>query len=212
MSRRRVAGSGRLARMAAGAIALTGLAGLAVQFSASLDLAGSPGAALWAMLRYFTILGNLLAVLAMAGITLGLRIAARPAAHGGIALLMLLIGIVYATLLRGMLSLSGGARLADMLLHEAMPLLVALHWLFFARKGGLAARDVPKWAAIPLVYALYALGRAAMDGRYPYPFMDVAALGWGQVLLNLGAIALGFLLGGAILFWIDQILGRGSRR
>jgi len=198
--------------MAAGAIALTGLAGLAVQFSASLDLAGSPGAALWAMLRYFTILGNLLAVLAMAGITLGLRIAARPAAHGGIALLMLLIGIVYATLLRGMLSLSGGARLADMLLHEAMPLLVALHWLFFARKGGLAARDVPKWAAIPLVYALYALGRAAMDGRYPYPFMDVAALGWGQVLLNLGAIALGFLLGGAILFWIDQILGRGSRR
>lgn len=210
MSRRTFQPS-RLGRLAAGAIALTGLVGLAVQFAASLDRTGSAGAALWAMLRYFTIIGNLLAVLVMGGIALGLRAAARPAVIGGIALLMLLICMVHATLLRDLLTLSGGAHLAEFLQHRVMPLLVAAHWLLFARKGGVRAHDVLRWAAIPLAYAVYALGRAALDGRYPYPFMDVALLGWGRVMLNLAAIALGFLLSGAILFWIDQILGRGRR-
>src|SRR5690606_32772631 len=113
----------RLGRLAAGAITLTGLVGLAVQFAASLDRTGSAGAALWAMLRYFTIIGNLLAVLVMGGIALGLRAAARPAVIGGIALLMLLICMVHATLLRDLLTLSGGAHLAEFLQHRVMPLL-----------------------------------------------------------------------------------------
>jgi len=110
--------------------------------------------------------------------------------------------------LRGMLDLSGGARLADFILHTVMPAIVTLHWLLFARKGGLDSHDVVKWTLIPIAYFAYAIGRAAMDSRYPYPFMNVAKLGWGQTLINVGGIAIGFLLGGAILYWIDQMLGR----
>jgi hypothetical protein len=208
---RKSASSSQLTRLTAGAIALTGLAGLAIQFEASLGQTGSVGAALWGMLRYFTIIGNVLATLVMAGLAFNLRAAARPQIVGGITLFMLLIGIVYATLLKGMLDLSGGARLADFLLHSVLPAIVTLHWLLFARKGGLESHDVLGWVVIPIAYFAYAIGRAAMDSRYPYPFMNVAKLGWGQTLINVGAIAAGFLLGGAILYWIDQMLGRLSK-
>ena len=213
-SRGRAPASSGTSRLAAGAVALTGLAGLAVQFSASLDQTGSPVAALWAMLRYFTVIGNLLVVLVLGSIALGMRSAARPQIIGGVTLFMLLIGAVYLTLLRGLLDLSGGARLADTLLHYVMPLLVALHWLFFVRKGGLSSHDVLKWTLIPLAYFAYALVRAHFDGQYPYPFMNAARLGWPRTLLNAGVMALGFLFAGAVLFWIDQLLGRlaGSAR
>jgi hypothetical protein len=197
-----------MGRLAAGVVAICGLAGLVIQFSASLDLVGSPQAALWAMLRYFTVIGNLLAVLVLAAIALGVRAGSRPHIIGGVTLLMLLIGVVYATLLRGLLELSGGARLADTLLHYVMPALVTLYWLFFMQKGGLQSHDVLKWAIIPLAYFAYALVRASFDGRYPYPFMNVAVLGWPRTLLNAGGMAFGFLLAGAVLFWIDQMLGR----
>jgi hypothetical protein len=107
-----------------------------------------------------------------------------------------------------MIELSGGAQLANTLLHYVMPVIVALHWLLFVRKGGLDAHDVLKWVLIPVAYFAYAIGRAAMDSRYPYPFMNVAKLGWGQTLINVGGIAIGFLIAGAILYWIDQMLGR----
>jgi len=208
---RRAPASNSTARFAAGMIAVCGIAGLAIQFSASLVLVGSPEAALWAMLRYFTVIGNLFAVLVLTGIALGVRSCSRPQMIGGVTLLMLLIGIVYTTLLRGLLELSGGARLADILLHDVMPMLVALHWLLFVRKGGLQSHDVLKWAIIPLGYFVYAVARAHFDGQYPYPFMNVAALGW-PTLLNVGVMALGFLLAGAVVFWVDQMLGRLSRR
>ena len=74
-------------------------------------------------------------------------------------------------------------------------------------------RSVPLWWSLyPLAYFGYALGRGAIDGRYPYPFMDVTKLGWLQVGLNAGGIALAFILGGVVLVWIDSWRPLGSGR
>ena len=47
---------------------------------------------------------------------------------------------------------------------------------------------------------------------YPYPFMDVDALGWGKVLLIFLAMAAAFLALGYVLVWIDHLLARRQKR
>jgi hypothetical protein len=59
---------------------------------------------------------------------------------------------------------------------------------------------------LPLAYFPYALARGALDGRYPYPFIDVGTLGWARVLGNAAAIAAAFLIAGYALVWLDRRL------
>lgn len=200
-------GSG-VGRLAAGLIALVGWVGMAVQLDASIGLTGSAPAAIWTMLLFFTIIANLLAAIILSGIALGRQGFAAPVLIGGVVIAMLLVGVVYALLLRGLLELSGGAALADLLLHSVTPVLVPLYWLLFAPKGGMTRRDPFVWAGLPVLYFVYALVRGAIEGRYPYPFMNVAQIGWGATLTNALAMAAGFLVVGFVLVWIDGRLAR----
>lgn len=205
---RRMTSLSPAARLAAALVALIAWAGLGIQLQASTELMGSTGAALWAMLRFFTVLANVLVALIFTCIFFGQRRTGTPFLLGGVTLAILLVGIVYGLLLNGLLELSGGALLADTLLHKVTPVLVPLWWLAFAPKGGLRGRDPLLWALLPLAYFGYALLRGAADGRYPYPFMNVARLGWGQALLNAALMAAGFLLAGLLLVWLDRFLAR----
>jgi hypothetical protein len=48
-----------------------------------------------------------------------------------------------------------------------------------------------------------------VDGRYPYPFMDIGKLGVGPTLFNAAAIALAFIVAGLAMVWLDRrLLGR----
>ncbi len=195
-----------MARLAAALIALVAWVGLGVQFRASLAMTGGdPVDTAWVMLRYFTVITNLAVAITMSLVALGRRIS--PAMLGGVTLAIMLVGVVYVTLLRGLLELSGGAKLADSLMHYATPALVPLWWLMFAPKGKLAWRDPAIWSLFPLVYFPYALARGAYEGVYAYPFINVAKLGWTQVGINAVVIAGGFLV-----VALDGLLGRSRRR
>ena len=200
------------ARLAAAIVAIVCWVGLAVQLQASTALMGSLGGAIVAMLRYFTVIGNLFAACVYSAAALGSRRAATPFVIGGVTLTMLLIGIVYALLLNGLLELSGGAALADLLLHKVTPALAALYWLVIGPKAGLKWRDPLLWALLPLVYFVYALARAGVEGIYAYPFLNVATLGWGQVLLTALAMAIGFLVVGVLLVWIGRLIDPRRRQ
>ncbi|WP_310468534.1 hypothetical protein [Sphingomonas sp.] len=120
-------------RLAAALIALIAWAGLAAQYSATHSAGYSVGETLWILLRFFTILTNLLVAVTMSAIALGRTVSA--AWIGGLTLAILLVGIIDATLLRGMPQLSGTANLADILLHKVTPLAVPAWWLAFASRG-----------------------------------------------------------------------------
>lgn len=195
-----------IARIAAAFVALIAWAGLAVQLEASIGIAGTVGGALWAMLRFFTVLTNL--IVALIFTVIALRRQVPPSLVGGALLAIILVGIVYATLLVGLVELSGGALLADFLLHRVTPVLVPLWWLAFAAKGRLQRHDPILWALYPLAYFAYALGRGAIDGRYPYPFMNVARIGLAETSLNALLMAAGFMIGGTLLLWVDRRLAR----
>lgn len=196
------------ARAAAAVVALVAWVGLGVQFAAVLGRQGSVGAALWVMLGYFTVTTNLLVAALLTGVAAGWRGDAAPRLLAGATLAIVLVGVVYHLLLRGLLELSGGDLVADWLLHTVTPLLTPLYWLAFVPKGTLTRRNPPAWALYPLAYFAYALARGRATGRYAYPFLDVGALGWPRVGVNAVAIALGFMAAGYGLVWLDRRLGR----
>ena len=107
-------------------------------------------------------------------------------------------------LLRGLVELSGGAAVADLLLHKVVPVLAPLYWLFMAPKGGLRWRDPWLWMLYPLLYFGYAVARGLGGDRYPYPFMDVSEIGWLRTAINAAVIAAAFAIAGYALVWLDR--------
>ena len=193
-------------RAFAAIVAVSAWLGLAVQVGATLGTTGSAAAALWVLLRYFTILVNLAVALALT------RAAARgspapPALFGGLVLNALLVATVYHLLLAGTLAQTAPEKFADAFLHGVTPSLVLLFWLMQVRRGALRYRDVAPWAAVPLLYFAYALARGAADGIYPYPFIDVGRIGFAATLVDAALIAAGFVAAGLGLVWFDRRLG-----
>jgi hypothetical protein len=195
---------------AAALVAIVCWAGLAVQFAATYGVQHDVTATLWVLARFFTILTNLLVAVTMTWVAIGRKVS--PEVLGGLTLALLLVGVIYMTLLRGLMHLNGAALIADTLFHKVSPVLMALWWLLFAPRAKLRWSAPILWAVYPLGYLIYVLARGRMDGRYPYPFIDVGKLGWLQTALNVGGIALGFILAGFALVWIDSWRPLGSSR
>lgn len=198
-------------RLAATIIALIAWTGLGVQFHATLGSYASATATLWIMARYFTIIANMVVALVFTLLAAGRSNLSCPVILGGVTITMVLVGIVYNTLLRGMVELSGGAKLADGLNHTVTPLLVGAFWLFLTDRGQLRWSAPLQWALLPLAYFPYGLVRGWSEGRYPYPFMDLQQLGWGRTLVNAMAIAIGFAIIGYAMVWWDRRLLRDVR-
>ena len=189
-------------RSAAALIALICWGGIALQFWASYGHSHDLIVTLWTLARFFTVLGNLAVATGMTMVALGRRVS--PIALGGLTLALLLVGIVYQILLRGLHPLSGAALVANTLLHDVSPVAMAAYWLLFVPRGRLRWSAPWWWTLFPVAYFLYIVGRGQLDRRYPYPFIDVAKLGWIQVALNSAGIAFGFVISGFILVWIDS--------
>ena len=94
-----------------------------------------------------------------------------------------------------------------------------LDWLLFDEKGHYRRFEPFLWGIFPAAYFVYTMIRARVSSfrfyngsPYPYPFMDVDALGWGKVLLIFLAMAAAFLALGYVLVWIDHRLARRQKR
>jgi hypothetical protein len=160
---------------------------------------GSVLAGVWIYLDYFTILTNLLAAAALTAAAGRARGAAAlflrlPESTTAITASILIVGITYNLLLRQLWHPVGWQRVADEALHVVMPALFALYWWLTVPEQALRVLRLAWWLLYPLGYLLYALGRGALDTRYPYPFLDVTALGYPRVLLNGGAVGLAFVI------------------
>jgi hypothetical protein len=145
---------------------------------------------------YFTIQSNLL----LGGTTLLLALGTerdstlfRTLRLNGV-LCIAVTGIVYHIALAGLSELSGGAAVADFLLHTATPLLGVLGWLFFGPRGRTDFRIVSWSLVFPVLWLVFTLIRGEAVGFYPYPFVDVDDLGYPQVLVNCLLVALLFLV------------------
>jgi hypothetical protein len=192
------------ARKAAAILALIAWTGLVLQVAGVLPRSASLIWAVWTMLRFFTITTNLLLAVVMTGIALGRPAFGSPRLLGGVTLALGFVGVVNVTLLHGWLNLGRSDLIADLLLHYVTPVAMLAFWLLLRPRGALQYRDPVLWSLYPLAYAVYAIARGAVDGVYPYPFLDIAQIGAGRTGANLGLLWLSFVLVGALMVWLDR--------
>lgn len=196
-------------RALAGVVAVVGWAALALQLVLIVDNLGL-GVGAWRFIGYFTILTNIGAATVATAVAMGSsrRIGgarARLVAATSIAL----VGLVYSLVLRSLWNPEGLQKIADMALHDAMPLLFLLMWAL-SPHGSLDRKDFAWTLAPPALYALYALGRGAIDGWYAYWFLDPGAQSGGELVVSIAVMvaAVGVIAG--ILIAIDRWKGRAT--
>jgi hypothetical protein len=200
------------ARFATALIALCAALGLVAGFWAVHGRTGSVPGAIWSMLAYFTNLTGLVVMGLFAWPALGGALFADRRRGSwlvaGAALATLLVGLVQRLLLQGLRIQQGGDLVADILLHQVVPVLVPLFWLVFVPKGYLRRRDPLLWACYPLAYLACALMRGVREGHYPYPFLDIGTIGGVAVLAYTAAITAAFLTVGWGIVALDGGLAR----
>ncbi len=94
------------------------------------------------------------------------------------------VGLVYQVALRHIWQPTGLQMVVDELLHTVIPMLVLVYWVLHVERAELSWKHIPRYLIYPVVYLVYILLRGALSGFYPYPFIDVGALGLTQTLLN----------------------------
>ena len=102
--------------------------------------------------------------------------------RGAAVLYMAITGVVFALLLSGLkeeLQLTEPA--VDFIVHQLMPLVLVLDWLLDPPERPLPRRLVAVWLIYPVAYGAYSLIRGAIVDWYPYPFLNVADIGYGGV-------------------------------
>lgn len=162
-------------------------------------------------ISYFTIICNLLVTISLTVIII------RPGASWGkffsrntvltaLTLYIIIVGIVYNTVLRGLVGLEGLASWVNEIMHVIIPLLFAVFWLIIVPKTGLSFKNILPWLWVPFIYLIYILLRGAASGLYPYPFMNAAKFGYPQVAINCFIVMLAFVGVSIILVFIDRLM------
>lgn len=154
-------------------------------------------AAFWIDIRFFTIWTNLLVGGVSGAIALGYNVPHWLSA--GTALSIGLVAGVYHALLAAGRALVGLDWVIDGMLHTVVPLAFIVLWIFALPKADLRWGNLLIWSAYPTLYSAYAIVRGAIDGTYPYFFLNPAELGFVGVAAWVGTLALVFVGAGALI-------------
>lgn len=163
--------------------------------------------AAWIDYRFFTIWTNTLIGVVCAMLAFGRQVPQWLTA--GCALAIALVAGVYHALLAEGRNLVGLDFAVDAMLHTVIPVAFIALWMLVLPKDRLAWGDLLIWMAYPLIYSIYAIGRGAIDGTYPYFFLDISTLGIGGVAIWVVGLAAVFVVTGAVLmFGVRRVVSR----
>jgi hypothetical protein len=142
------------------------------------------------LFSYFTIQSNLL-VLALA-----VSLIRNPARDGRLwrvvhadALLGIAVtGLVFATVLAGLVHPQGLAAWVNAGFHYFSPAATVLGWLLFGPRPRFDWATIGWLFAWPLLWIAYTFAHGAATGWYPYPFLDVHLHGYAIAIRNTAAV------------------------
>lgn len=161
---------------------------------------------------FFTIQSNILAaaILIVAGVwgRGGSSNALFDALRGAATLFMVMTGVIYVLLLsNNQVAVQTTIPWVNLVLHYVMPVAVFADWLVNP-PAKMRVATAASWLLYPVLYVAYSFTRGAAIGWYPYPFLDVAELGYAEALANCAFISVG-VLG---LWWVIYRLGLMQRK
>jgi len=184
---------------------------IALQFHLSMEQSHAKGMndfeAIVRFASFFTVLTNIL-VASLLTLSLARRQSpAAPKLAAGTAFIVI-VGIVYFLLLRKTWNPQGPQLFADIALHYVMPAVMLGYWLIFVPKGETRWSHALSWLLYPATYLAFTLLEGPRVNWYPYPFVDVNALGYTRVLINSIALFAFFACVNLLVIGLDRALGR----
>jgi hypothetical protein len=198
-------------------IAVCAWVALALQWhivqSAALSAGLSSWTALGNFLSYFTILTNALIAFSF---SVGLvapgaspsRFFALSSFQTAVAGCIISVSLIYHIALARAWNPQGLQWWTNLFLHDVVPLAYVLHWLFFVPKGRLGWALPLLWMAYPLAYLAWMMGRGALTGFYPYPFVNVTWEGYASVIRHLLVLIVGWTVEFYALVVVDNYMGK----
>ncbi|MGN6300815.1 MAG: Pr6Pr family membrane protein [Angustibacter sp.] len=202
-----------LSRAWHGALALVATANLLLQLVLTATATDDTlGVRLVRLLSFFTVQSNVLVIVVAATLALD------PVRDGrwwrvlrlDALVCIVVTGAVYLVVLRPIVHNEGWAVVTDSVFHYVVPAATLVGWLLFGPRPRVDGRTVLASLGFPLLWLAYTLVRGAIVHEYPYPFVDVDALGYGQVLLNCLGVAVLFTALAAGAWALERGLARRS--
>ncbi len=140
-------------------------------------------------LSFFTILANIFVAISLTVVTVDLntsicRFCRRADTITAINVYIIVVAVIYNIILRPLWNPDGLQKLVNEMLHSVIPALYFLFWILFVPKKGFTWLHSLPWLIFPLVYTVFIVLRGNYTGYYPYPFINVAAIGYPQAVAN----------------------------
>ncbi len=162
---------------------------------------------------YFTIEANLIAFvvfMASAFVTFAGKKSARlDFIRGASTFFMVVTGIVFAVLLARIENAQLTAVPWDnTVLHYLIPIAAVIDWFMDPPARRIRFSRAVVWLIFPVAYLGYSLLRGPIANWYPYPFLNPANGGYGQIAITSLMIA----AGGILLVYIVTRIGRVSKK
>lgn len=194
-------------RIVAAIVALIAWSGLILQFAIFADQVGVARAT-WRYVGFFTVLSNIGIACIATAMALGSnnRLTAARARLMGLTAIVT-VGFVHSMLLRSLWNPTGLQKLADAALHDWTPILFATLWAL-GPHGELRWRDLTWAMGPPALYLAYALGRGAVDGWYPYYFLNPTLQTGAQLAASIFGTLVVFAIVAACGIAVDRWLAR----
>lgn len=158
---------------------------------------------------FFTILTNVVVAAYFTSIALiknPNKLLDTPGILTAITIYIFMVGSVYQIALRHIWEPQGLQMVVDELLHSVIPVLVILFWSMFEKTKTINYSQVVKWIIYPILYLIFILIRGSYSTFYPYPFVDVVALGMTKVLINSIILLLVCMLTSVVFVFIGKLI------
>jgi len=195
--------------------AAIGFIALALQFVLEVRLTYGPGlfASTVNFFSYFTVLANSAASLAMLMPAIASesnsvgRFLSPPSVRTAIAGYLIVVGGTYFFFLRHVGNDEGLERVADQLMHYVTPVLFMIDWLVFVPKGHVPLTIIGSSLIPPIAYGIWPVVHGSRSGWYPYPFLNLKALGYHAAFVNMATVLVVFTTVAVILVVVDRLMG-----
>jgi hypothetical protein len=158
---------------------------------------------------FMTVMSNILVALTMTAALLPkgnqlTQFFKRPQTQSAVLVYITVVFAGYHFLLADLFHHTGLNYWADMSLHYFIPLLYAVYWIFLNKKTELHFRLIGKWLIFPSIYLVFSMVRGAIDGYYPYPFLDFEKVGMEVFFISVGFLVLGYVLCSAVVIFVNS--------
>lgn len=185
-------------------LALTGWFAVIAQYVLALQTTEfSFGKTTLNIFSYFTILTNTASAVYFSLVAAG-KTSLRPGSLTAITLHMIVVGVTYQVILRGIWDPQGLQQVVDELLHTVLPIGVLVFWFCFEKRTAARYAQIPRWLVYPLLFLVYTLIRGSFAGWYPYPFIDVSKIGMAAALRNALFVSLFYLTLAFLLVFLSR--------